>query len=179
QMWRSWSRDAAASRAVVGRTLGGILFTGIEFGYIIAFYLIATRLWKWWTPAEVLVDPNILATYVPWLSAVAPSLHAGFWDLSLFALPLFASTAASSRIDQMFVIACGAVPLGVIGWALLRRRQMVELPDSLRNRAWTPPAAEPELEPQVIAAPVAGWSSTRTRVVVALGVVGLVAWAAL
>jgi hypothetical protein len=262
QLWRSWSRDAAASRAVVGRTMGGILFTGIEFGYIIAFYLIATRLWKWWTPAEVLVDPNILATYVPWLSAVAPSLHAGFWeeslfravplagaaligdrlgnrklwigialvlealifggahanyaswpaysrpielfvpslvwgliylrfglipsiithylfDLSLFSLPLFTSTAASSRIDQTFVIACGAVPLGVIGWALLRRRQMVELPDSLRNRAWTPPAPEPEPEPQVIAAPVAGWSSTRTRVVVALGVVGLVAWAML
>ena len=89
------------SRAVVGRTVGGTLLTCIEFGYIIAFYLVATRLWKWWTPAEALVDPDILATYVPWLSAVAPSLHAGFWEESLFrAVPLAGAALIGDRLGN-------------------------------------------------------------------------------
>ncbi len=262
QMWRLWSRDAAPSRAVVGRTVGGTLLTGVEFGYVIAFYVVATRLWKWWTPAEALVDPNIVATYVPWLSAVAPSLHAGFWeeslfravplagaaligdrlgnrrlwigiglvvealifggahanypgwpaysrpielflpsviwglvylrfgllpsiiahylfDLSLFALPLFTSTASSSRIDQIAVIACGAVPILVVGVALLRRRAWAELPDALRNRSWMPPAAEPTPVAHVPVAVTGTWSRARTQVVIGLGLAGLAAWASL
>jgi hypothetical protein len=229
QMWRLWSRDAAASRSVVGRTVGGTLLTGIDFGYIIAFYLIATHLWKWWVPAEALVDPDVLATYVPWLSAVAPSLHAGVWeesmfravplagaallgqrygrktlwigvalvveaivfgsghasyasepawsrpvelifpsliwgfvylrfgllpviiahylfDLSLFAIPLFATTAAGSPIDRTMVIVCGAVPVLIVVVALLRQRGLIELPAALRMadgsrppRSWPKP----------------------------------------
>jgi len=262
QLWKLWSRGGAASRSVVGRTLGGTLLTGLEFGYIIAFYLIATRLWKWWTPAESLVDPNVLASYLPWLSAVATSLHAGFWeealfravplagaaligdrlgnrklwigiglvtealifggahanyaswpaysrpvelfvpaliwgfiylrfgllpsiithylfDLSLFALPLFTSTAAGSRIDQIAVIVCGALPLAVVAWGVLRQGGLAELPQSLRNGAWTarPEKAEPQV--RVAEAPVSAWSPRRTQIVIALGVAGLVAWAAL
>ena len=259
QLWRTWSREAAGSRAIVGRTAGGVLLTGLEFGYIIGFYLIATRLWKWWVPAESLVDPNVLATYLPWLSAVAPSLHAGVWeeamfravplagaaligdrfgnrrlwigialvveavvfggahanyasepaysrpvelivpslvwglvylrfgllpsiiahylfDLSLFALPLFTSAAAGSRIDQAFVIACAAVPLGLVAWGVKRQGRLAELPEARRNRAWSPPAEEVLAEAPVAAAAAGRWTPARTRAVLAAGVLGLLAW---
>ena len=260
QLWRMWSRDAAGSRSVVGRTLGGTLLTGIEFGYIIGFYAIATKLWHWWTPAEALVDPNILASTVPWLSAVAPSLHAGFWeealfravplagaaligdrlgnrklwigiglivealvfggahanyaswpaysrpielivpsliwgfvylryglmpsiithylfDLSLFSLPLFTSTAAGAHIDQIAVILCAIAPLAIVAWGVLRRRGLTELPDSLRNAAWVAPAEEPEPATTRVDLPAGSWSTGRTRLVLALGAVAVVTWA--
>jgi hypothetical protein len=262
QLWKLWSRDGAASRPVVGGTLGGTLLTGIEFGYIIAFYLVTTRLWKWWAPAGPLVDPNVLASYLPWLSAVAPSLHAGFWeealfravplagaaligdrlgnrklwigiglvtealifggahagypswpaysrpielivpsliwgvvylrygllpsvvthylfDLALFSLPLFTSTAAGSRIDQIAVIVCGAVPLAVVAWGVLRQRGITELPRSLRNGVWTARPEEAEPKVRVTEALVSAWSPRRTQIVMALGLAGLAAWAAL
>jgi hypothetical protein len=38
QLWRLWSRDAAPTSAVLGRTLGGYLFVPIELALIVAFY---------------------------------------------------------------------------------------------------------------------------------------------
>ncbi len=118
QLWRMWSGDAAASRAVAGRTAGGVLLTGLEFGYIIGFYLIATRLWKWWTPAESLVDPNVLATFVPWLSAVAPSLHAGVWEEAMFrAIPLAGAALIGDRLGhrRAWIVAALVVEAVVFG----------------------------------------------------------------
>ena len=262
QLWRLWSREAASSVAVAGRTAGGYLLTGFEFGYIVGFYFLVSRLFHWWTPSDSLVDPDILATYVPWLSAVAPSLQAGFWeeslfravpiagaallgnrfgnrrawivaallvealvfgsahanyaseppysrlveligpslvwgivylnfgllpsvithflfDLILFALPLFTSSAPGVRIDQVAVGLCALVPLGVVVAARLRTRAWSWLPDSLRNRAWTPPApAAAELEPAGESIPEARIGAGRLRLLWALGLVGLVAWAA-
>ena len=261
QLWRMWSRQAAGTRQVVGRTASGLLLTGIEFGYIIGFYLLATRVWKWWSPSEALVDPNVLASWAPWLSAVAPSLHAGFWeeamfravpiacgaligqrygrrglgigialvlealvfggghanyasvpaysrpvelfvpaviwglvylrfgllpsivthylfDLVLFALPLFTSTATSSRVDQALVILCGLVPVGVVLAGRLRARGATELPESLLNRAWVP-AAEPEAETERPPAAAAGQglAAVRARALLAAGAAGLLVWA--
>ena len=85
QQWKLWSRDAAGSVQVLGRTAGGYLYTGIEFAFIVGFYLLVSRLLHWWTPSEALVDPDVLATYVPWLSAFAPSVQAGLattWKVS-------------------------------------------------------------------------------------------------
>jgi len=39
QLWRIWSREAAPTPAVLGRTLGGYLFVPIELALIAAFYL--------------------------------------------------------------------------------------------------------------------------------------------
>ena len=98
QFWKLWSRDAGGSQQVVGRTAGGVLLTGIEFGYIIGFYTIAQSLWKWWVPSEAVVEPNILATYLPWVSAVAPSLQAGIWEESLFrAVPIAGAAILGER----------------------------------------------------------------------------------
>ena len=54
------------------------------------------------------------------------------FDLSLFALPLFTSTAAGAHIDQAAVILCGLAPLGIAVWGVLRQRGVSELPAGSR-----------------------------------------------
>jgi len=261
QLWRLWSRDAGATVQVLGRTVGGYLFTGIELAYIVGFYLVVSRWLGWWTPSEALVDPDILSTYLPWLSAVAPATHAGVWeeclfravplagaaligertgrrklwigcalvfqalvfggghanyasepaysrlvelvlpafvwgliylrygllptmvmhfvfDLSLFSIPLFTTSSAGARIDQTLIVLCALVPLGAVLFARMRARRWGGLPESLRNRAWTPPpVAGPVAAPAapvLVAPPLA---LARIALVAALGLAGLVAWA--
>ncbi len=101
QLWRLWSREAAGSRQLLGRTTGGYLYTGVELAYVVGFYLVVSRLFGWWTPSEALVDPNILASYLPWLAAVAPSLHAGVWEELLFrALPIAGAALIGDRLGH-------------------------------------------------------------------------------
>jgi len=89
QLWRVWSRDAASTRAVLGRTLGGYLFVPIELALVAVFYLVTNRWLGWWQPSEVLTDPNILSAVVPALMPIAISLQAGFMEECLFrAVPL-------------------------------------------------------------------------------------------
>lgn len=98
QFWRIWSRDAAGTVQVLGRTIGGYLYACLEMAYIVGFYLIAIRFFHWWTPSDSLVDPDILAHYLPWLSAVAPSLHAGVWEEALFrAIPIAGAALIGNR----------------------------------------------------------------------------------
>ncbi len=98
QQWKLWSRDAAGTVQVLGRTVGGYLYTGIEFAFIVGFYLLVSRWLHWWTPSEALVDPDVLATYAPWLSAFAPSLQAGIWEESLFrAVPIACAALLGER----------------------------------------------------------------------------------
>src|SRR5262249_6316429 len=89
QLWRLWSRDAAPTGAVLGRTLGGYLFVPIELGLIAAFYLVTNTYFGWWQPSELLTDPNILGSAVPALSPIGMALQAGFMEECLFrAVPL-------------------------------------------------------------------------------------------
>jgi hypothetical protein len=89
QLWSLWLTENAASYTVLGRTLGGYLMVGFNLAFVIAFYLFSTRYLQWWTPSEMLFDPNILATYAPWFSPLAQSLNAGFMEECLFrAIPL-------------------------------------------------------------------------------------------
>jgi membrane protease YdiL (CAAX protease family) len=89
QFWKLWSRDAASTRAVLGRTLGGYLLAAFGIVYVSVFYFIAFRQLGWWTPSEALVNPDSLAHYWPWLTPVAQAAQAGFWEESLFrAVPL-------------------------------------------------------------------------------------------
>jgi hypothetical protein len=262
QLWRIWSRDAAGTIQVFGRTIGGYLYVGIEMAYIVGFYLIAIRFFHWWTPSDSLVDPDILAHHLPWLSAVAPSLHAGVWeealfraipiagaaligsrwghrrwwiggalvlqavifggghanypsepaysrlmelilpafvsgiiylcfgllpviimhylfDLTLFAIPLFTSTSAGAWVDQVMIVLCGLLPLGVVIVARLRAPVWGTLGESLLNRTWAPPApvpgAPPGATPQAVLPPPTPTrvSGPRVRWVLALGIAGL------
>ena len=262
QLWRTGSREAAPTTAVLGRALGGYLFVPIELAFIAAFYAATNRLLGWWQPSEVLTDPEILGSAVPALGPIAMSLQAGFmeeclfravplslaaligqrfghrtaaiaiavvvqalvfagghasypgfpsysrlvelflpaivwaliflrfglvptillhwlFDLILMSIPLFLVDAPGALASRGLAIAVGLVPLGVILARRLARGAWGELPDTLRNGAWQPPAPVP---PPVAAAPAAvdtalpPWAVRFQRALVPLGIVGLAIW---
>src|SRR5215472_6152060 len=89
QLWHLWSRNAAPTPAVLGRTLGGYLFVPIELALIAAFYFVTNRYFGWWQPSEILTDPNILGSSLPALTPIGMALQAGFLEECLFrAVPL-------------------------------------------------------------------------------------------
>ena len=99
QLWRVWSEPAVSSLQVFGQTVGGYLLVATDFAFVVFFYLFTTRCCGWWIPSDELINPNILATYFPWLSSIAQSLMAGFQEECLFrAVPL----ACAALIGQRF-----------------------------------------------------------------------------
>ena len=270
QQWRFWSPEVAASTPVLGRTAGAYLLLGLQLGYVVLFYLATSRLDGWWTPAEAVVQPDLLATAQPWLVAVSNSLFAAFWEesafraipiacaaligarygrknlwiwgavalqavvfaaghanypqqpayarlveltapallwgviylyfglvptilshftynLSLFSLPLFASSAPGIFLDRVLVVAAGVAPLLVLAWARRRVGARADAPEWAYNRAWKPPAAtEPDEDAREglaeIPAPEfssAAWRFlSRKKLVYALGAMGALAWGA-
>jgi hypothetical protein len=101
QLWRVWSRESGASRAILGRTLGGYLFVPIEVALVAAFYY-ATNSWLgWWQPSEVLTDPNVLGSAIPALAPIANSLQAGFLEECAFrAIPLALGALIGARYGR-------------------------------------------------------------------------------
>lgn len=101
QLWLLWSQQNRASYAVLGRTIGAYLLVGFSCAFVIGFYLITTRYFNWWTPSEMLFNPNILATYIPWISPLAMSLQAGFMEECLFrAIPLAGAALLGERFGK-------------------------------------------------------------------------------
>lgn len=101
RLWRAWSRGVANTPDLLGRTLGGYLFTALFIPYAVAFYFVSTRFLGWWTPAEALVQPDLVATPLPWLSAVATSLFAGTFEEALFrAVPLAGAALLGERTGR-------------------------------------------------------------------------------
>jgi Type II CAAX prenyl endopeptidase Rce1-like len=89
QLWSVLSRENMGSTAIAGRTFGAYLLVGCNVAFAIAFYMFSLRYLGWWAPADMLFDPNTLATYIPWFNPVALSLNAGFIEECLFrAIPL-------------------------------------------------------------------------------------------
>jgi membrane protease YdiL (CAAX protease family) len=224
QQWRLWDRGVANSEPALGRTLGGLLLAPLSVGYVVAFYLLVARPLNWWAPAEALIQPDLLATYAPWLTGVALSLFAAFWEesvyraipiavaaligrrygrpgvwialalvaqslmfaashadypqqpayarvvelflpallwgvvyllwglvpvilshfvynLSLFSLPLFATSAPGLWLDRIIVLLIALAPLAVVVVARIRQGAVAAAPEWAYNRAWQPPAA--------------------------------------
>jgi hypothetical protein len=107
QFWRVWSKEAGGSVQILGRTVGGFLLVSIFFAYDVLLYAVMTRVFGWWSPAEALVHPDILATYAPWLSAIANSFQAGFWEESLFrAVPIAGAALIGDRFGKrnLFIV---------------------------------------------------------------------------
>lgn len=101
QLWRLWSRDAAATPQIAGRTVGGYLFVPLELALVATFYYATNRWLGWWQPSEVLTDPNILGSAVPALSPIAISLQAGFMEECVFrAIPLSLGALIGARYGR-------------------------------------------------------------------------------
>ncbi len=101
QFWRSWSPGVANSPSITGFTVIGYLLLGIFFAYEVVLYLIAHNVLGWWSPSGALGQPDVLATYFPWLTAIAVSLQAGFWEECLFrAVPLAGAALLGKRFGR-------------------------------------------------------------------------------
>jgi hypothetical protein len=101
QLWSLTQPETKTSYALFGRIFGGYLLVGFNCAFVIAFYFFSTRYWGWWSPSEMLFDPNILATYAPWFSPIAQSLNAGFMEECLFrAIPLAGAALLGNRFGK-------------------------------------------------------------------------------
>jgi hypothetical protein len=118
QFWKVWEKEPGSSTAILGRTAAGYLLVTIFFAYDVLLYLYATRMLGWWAPAEALVQPDVLATYMPWLSAIANSFQAGFWEECLFrAVPIAGAALIGERFGQrrLFIVIAFVVQAVVFG----------------------------------------------------------------
>ena len=115
QFWKLWSPEAGSSLPVLGRTIGGYLTAGLFLFYSLVFYMFTHDALGWWSPADTNYDPNILAAYFPWLTSIAISLGAGFWEECLFrAVPLAGAALIGDRYGKrnlFIVIAMGVQAL--------------------------------------------------------------------
>ncbi len=101
QFWRVWSREGARSWTVLGHTVAGYLIVGIDLAFLVAFYWLTIGYLGWWSPSDALVNPDSLATVLPWLSPLAISLQAGFWEECLFrAVPLAGAALIGDRLGN-------------------------------------------------------------------------------
>lgn len=118
QQWRFWSPEVAASRSALGLTVAAYVLVGIQVGYVVLFYLGTSRLDGWWSPADALVQPDLLATYQPWVQAVSISLFASLWEESIFrAVPIACAAIIGARLGRRNLWIWGAVILQAVVFA--------------------------------------------------------------
>ena len=115
QFWRCWSQDGARSWTVLGQTVAGYLIVGIDLAFLVSFYWITVGYLGWWSPSDALVNPDLLATVVPWFSPLALSLQAGFWEECLFrAVPLAGAALVGDRFGRRRTWIAGAFVLQIL-----------------------------------------------------------------
>jgi len=116
QFWKVWSRPVSASKLIFGETQAGYLLVPLFFAYEIVLYFFAQGKLGWWTPSDSLLNPDMFATYVPSLAAIAQAAQAGFWEECLFrAAPL----ASAALIGEKFGKRRAFIGAGMILQALV------------------------------------------------------------
>jgi hypothetical protein len=115
QLWRAWSGQVAPTKTLLGQTIAGYLLIGIFFAYEVWLYFFVGKNLGWWTPSDALTDPNVLANYFPWLTSIAVSLQAGFWEECLFrAVPLAGAALLGRRFGKKWLWIAGAMVLQAV-----------------------------------------------------------------
>ena len=118
QQWRFWAPEVASSTTAAGMTIAAYLLVGLQLGYVVLFYLGTQRLEGWWSPADALVQPDLLATYLPWLQAVSVALFASFWEESVFrAVPIACAALLGARFGRRSLWIWGAVVVQAVVFA--------------------------------------------------------------
>jgi len=118
QFWRVWSRPVSSSKFIFGETLAGYLLVTLFFAYEIVLYFFAQEKLGWWTPSDSLLNPDMFATYVPSLAAIAQAAQAGFWEESLFrAAPLAAAALIGDKFGKRRTFIVGAMILQALVFA--------------------------------------------------------------
>ena len=118
QFWRNWSPTIGASKEVMRHTVFGYFWAIAMIGFITFFYWVSNHVFGWWSPAENMVDPNVLALPMPWLLPSAMSLQAGFWEEVLFrAVPIAGAVLIAKKFKRKglwitFVLLLQAVIFG-------------------------------------------------------------------
>lgn len=112
QQWKLWSPGVANTSPALGRTVGPYLVLGLELAFVVSFYLVMSRMAGWWSPASALVEPDLLATTFPWLSAVSNSAFAALSEEAVFrAIPIGAAAFLGRKHGRPALWIWGAVVL--------------------------------------------------------------------
>jgi len=115
QLWKLWSPGVANSNSAMGLTAAPYLLVGVELGYVVVFYMVVTGSFGWWSPASSMMEPDMLATYLPWLPAVSTSLFAAFSEETVFrAIPIGAAAVLGRRYGKPWVWIWTAVVLQAV-----------------------------------------------------------------
>lgn len=112
RFWKVWSAEVASSPQILGRTAAGYLLVAVFFAYEVALYFFSHRVLGWWSPSDALFDPDTLATFFPWLTAIAISLQAGFMEECVFrAIPLAGAALIGRKLGRERLWIVGALVL--------------------------------------------------------------------
>ncbi|MFH1762485.1 MAG: CPBP family glutamic-type intramembrane protease, partial [bacterium] len=115
QFWRLWAVHNANSQQVTGRTSGGYLLIPLFFAFEVILYFISNKFLGWWSPSSALFNPDIMASYFPWLGSISGSLFAGFWEECMFrAVPIAGAALIGKRLGRRKLWIFGAFILQAI-----------------------------------------------------------------
>src|SRR5262249_343671 len=98
------------------------------------------------------------------------------FDAVLMSLPIFAASSLRAHIEAFFVVTLILVPLWVVLIARFRTGKWSDLPDELRNGAWTPPPAETPVVRETVVESQGTIHPAVRRLLPIAGFAGLIVW---
>jgi hypothetical protein len=125
-----------------------------------------------------LIIPSLIwgAAYLRWGLFPTIITHC-VYDIIWFSLPIFVSCAPQALIYKIIIILVTLLPLLYVLYARIRKGLWSNVSESDTNASWQPSALAPEVPEHIIAAPKSGALSVRKQqVMIALGILGLIAW---